>query len=79
MAVLASTTIKEITGILSLEIVRGTVTTTGDTYNTKFGKIFNVQIHDETTAGGAYATWSGGTITVTCTSGDVVNLLIFGE
>lgn len=79
MAVLASTTKKEVTGILSLEVVRGTVTTSGDTYNTKFGKIFNVQIHDETTAGGAYATWTGGIITIVSTNGDVVNLLIFGE
>jgi len=59
--------------------VKGTVTTTGDTYVSKFSNIESVFCNDQTTAGGASATFSGGTVTVACTNGDVVDLLIFGN
>ena len=78
MAVLASVTKKELTGNLGLEIVTGTVTTTGDTYVSKFGTIVSVVAHDRTTVGVVKCAVSGGTLTITCTSGDVVDLWITG-
>ena len=79
MAALASVTRKEITGNLGQEIVRGTVTTSGDTFASRFGTIQQVFIHDETTLGGARATFSGSTVTITCTAADVVDLMIVGR
>ena len=79
MAVLASTKVTEITGIPGVEVVYGTVTTTGDTYVSRFREITSVQISDQTTTGGANCTYSGGTVTITATNGDVVDLLIFGK
>ena len=60
-------------------LVNCTVGTTGDTYASKLGKVKGVIAHDETTQGGANATFSGQTVTVTCTGGDVVDLLMWGE
>ena len=77
MAAIASVTKRE-TGSPGEEIVRGTVTTTGDTYSSRLKKITHVFAHDETTTGGAKATFSGQTVTVTCTGGDVVDLHILG-
>jgi hypothetical protein len=79
MAVIASVTKKEITGVIGMEIIRGTVTTSGDTYASRFGKIWAVIVHDETTLGGAKAVATGSSVAVTCTNGDVVDLLIFGS
>jgi len=78
MAALASVTRKELTGIFGLEVVKGTVTTTGDTFTSKFGTIIGVQISDRTTTGGARVSTSGSTVTITCTSGDVIDLWIMG-
>jgi hypothetical protein len=62
----------------NLQLVVGTVTTTGDTYVSKFSAIKAVFVNDQTTKGGASATYTGGTVTVACTNGDVVDLLIIG-
>ena len=77
MAVLASVT-KMDTFHPAVELVRGTCTTTGDTYVSRIKKIQGVIISDETTVGVSKATFSGQTVTVTTTGGDVVNLLIWG-
>lgn len=79
MAAIASTTIREISPSMGMQIMKGTVTTTGDTFRSKFGQIRSVQISDRTTSGGARATFSAGTVTVACTSGDVVDMIIFGD
>ena len=63
-----------------LEVARVTVTTTGDTYTSRFKNVNSVLVSDRTTIGGARAsTVSGGTITITCTGGDVVDLWIVGD
>mgnify|MGYP001567933057 CR=1 FL=1 len=78
MAVLASVTRME-TFHPAIELVKGTVTTSGDTYSSRLGKVIGVLISDRTTLGGARAsTISGQTITITCTNGDVVDMLIWG-
>lgn len=78
MAALASVTTKQLTSLIGLEIVKGTVTTTGDKYTSRFSNIVSVQISDRTTAGVARVAVSGSEITITCTSGDVVDLWIAG-
>lgn len=78
MAALASVTTKQLTSLIGLEIVKGTVTTTGDKYTSRFSNIVSVQISDRTTAGVAKVSVSGSEITITCTSGDVVDLWIAG-
>ncbi len=80
MAVLASVTKAEITGLQGCEVVSGVVTTSGDTYTSRFGTIFSVLVSDRTTLGGARAsTVSGGVVTITCTNGDTVDLQIWGK
>jgi hypothetical protein len=79
MASLASVSKKEITGLLGMEVVRGTVTTSGDTFNSRFGNILVALVSDETTLGGAKVTWTGSSVAITCTNGDVVDLIIFGH
>jgi len=78
MAAIANVTRVGYTGNIGMEVVRGTVTTTGDTYSSRFNNITAVLIHDETTTGGAKATFSGKTVTITATGADVVTLMIFG-
>lgn len=65
--------------IPTLQIVNVTVATTGDTFVSKFGTVTSVQVNDQTTTGGASATFSGTTVTIACTNGDVVDLWIWGK
>ena len=67
------------TGLGWMEAIRVTVTTTGDTHESKLGVVDHVQISDRTTTGGAKVSVSGQTITITCTNGDVCDLLIIGK
>lgn len=79
MAVLASTTVYEVPGRPEMEIIKGTVTTTGDTYVSKFSTIYGVTA--QLYSGGTTVlktTVSGGTVTITGTSGDVIYLVIYG-
>lgn len=79
MTALASVTETEITGIPGFQLVSGTVTTDGDTYQSRFRLVTNCLIHDRTTVGVAKVAISGGEITVTCTAGDIVDLAIYGK
>lgn len=79
MAALASTVETEVTGVPGLQLVRGTVTTDGDTFQSRYREVTNCFIHDRTTVGVAKVAISGGEITVTCTSGDIVDLEIWGK
>lgn len=77
---MALTCVKEITGRLCLEVVRGVNVQTGDTYSSKMKNIMGIFCHDENRAQtGATATFSGQTVTVTCTNNDEINLLIAGR
>jgi len=79
MAAIASVTSWYPGGNIGMEVVRGTVTTTGDTYTSKLGTIEAVFVHDETTTGGANATFATNVVTVAATGSDVVDILIFGK
>jgi hypothetical protein len=70
---------KEITGLMCMEIVKGTFSD-GYTYTSKFGTIDCVQVQSRSRAG-AYATVSGGVVTLVCSSasGDTFDLVIFGH
>ena len=78
---LTSVTKKEITGLESMQVVRGTCSTGagGDVFYSRFGSIQSVLISDETNAGAAKATFSGGVVTITATISDIVTLIIFGS
>lgn len=75
---MALAVVKEITGDIGMEVVRGVNVQNSDTYVSKMSTILAVFVHDETTANVAKATWSGSTVTVTCTNNDEINLLVFG-
>ena len=65
--------------IPGLEFVRITNCQTADTYvASKIGRIEGFAITDETTTGGAKATFTGHTLTITCTNDDEINLIIWG-
>jgi|TARA_R100001530_G_scaffold2717_1_gene4351 hypothetical protein len=57
------------------------VTTTGasDTFVSKFKSVKGCWVDNETTEKGVKTSKSGGTITITSTSGDTLNLLIIGD
>jgi len=76
---MALSKVKELTGLLAVEIVRGQVTGgTTATYVSRFGTIVAVLASDETSAGVVKASWSGSTVTVTATQNDYVGVLIVG-
>lgn len=80
MVAIASVTEFEVPGVPSVQLVKGTVTTNGDTYVSKFSTIYNVQCTKY--SGGSTiikTTVSGGTVAVACDSGDVVYLEIWGN
>ena len=79
MAAVTLTSEVQHTNFPTLQIVRVTVATTGDTFESKFKEVVSVVVNDETTTGGASATFSGRTVTVNCTNGDLVNLWIWGH
>jgi len=70
---------KEITGLMCMEIVQGTFSD-GYTFASKFGTINAVSVQSRSRAG-AYASVSGGTITLNCASasGDTFDLIIIGQ
>ena len=61
------------------EFVDVTVPTSGDTFQSKFKDIRFVFPHDRTTTGGARCAISSGTVTITCTAGDRIDLHIIGD
>ena len=68
---------KEIQGNLGMEIVRCRATGATSTFVSRFGTIVSVQVTDETDYD-CLTSWSGSTITITCTNDDYLNLLIIG-
>ncbi len=60
-------------------LIRCTVTTDGDYYDSPLGKVKGAIISNETTVGVAKTAISGQRVTITCTSADVVNLHIWGQ
>ena len=72
---------RKLTNIPVLEVVRGTCSlgSGNDWFVTRFGTVSHVFVSDETTVGGAKATFSGGMVTVNATASDVVTLMIFGN
>ena len=73
-----TTNSEERTNEPNTQIVNVTVATNGDTFESKFGNVRGVWVNDQTTTGGASATFSGSTVTIACTNGDVCDLLIWG-
>ena len=69
---------KELTGVLSMEIVKLELTD-GETYLSKFGTIVGAWANSESRAG-SYCTASASTVTVHCSSAsdDVVHLMVVG-
>jgi hypothetical protein len=69
------------TGAVDMEVIKCTTTTTGDWYiSQKFSTVIAAFVNDQTTKGGASVTISANNkVTIACTGGDVVDLLIFGR
>lgn len=78
MAHIASVTENE-TGSPGEQTVTGTVTTDGDYYDSRLGTIDHVIISNRTNVGVTKVAVSGQRITITCTSGDVVDMIIRGK
>lgn len=70
---------KEITGLMFMEVVKGTFSD-GYTHVSKFPNIIAVSVQSRSRAG-AYASVSGSTITLNCASasGDTFDLIIIGN
>ena len=66
-------------GFPFLQIADVTVTTDGDTFQSKFKSVKSVAWNNRTTAGVTKVAVSSGTLTITCTSGDRVDLWILGD
>ena len=79
MTAVTVTNRKEITGNMCMEILSGTFSD-GYTYDSKFNTIIAVSVQSRSRAG-AYASVSGKTITLNCSSasGDTFDLIIIGK
>lgn len=71
---------KEITGVQGMEIVNVTFTD-GQTYTSKFGKVYAAFINNKSRSGAYISDITGGVVTLACSSasGDSANLLIIGS
>jgi hypothetical protein len=62
-----------------IELANVTAAADGDTFTSKFGTVLAAFSNDQTTKGGSSCTVSGRTVTIACTAGNTLDLIIIGR